>query len=178
MHKPHFHYPMLTAAVIKHSYEMFHIDTLCCFPYSSSHKKCFCEYEETIHMINKVVVKFKDNNVLRGQTLNFVPTKDSFHLQQDKGAPVFIEIERLKAIFFVKDLLGNKNHQKNYKDKIMGGGRKLRVTFLDGEEITGYSFGYSPERPAFMMVPADVKGNNDRIFVIKSATSKIEILPP
>lgn len=129
-------------------------------------------------MINKVVVKFKDNKILRGQTLNFVPTNDSFHLQQAKDAPVYIEIETLKAIFFVKDLDGDKNHHEDYKDKIIGGGRKIQVQFLDGETIVGYSFGYSPERKGFMLVPADLKGNNDRIFIVKSATAKVEILPP
>ncbi|HOC58468.1 MAG TPA: hypothetical protein PKN70_00845 [Smithellaceae bacterium] len=128
-------------------------------------------------MINKVVVKFKDNKVLRGQTLNFVPTNPSFHLQQTTGAPLHVEIEDLKAVFFVKDLAGNKNHRKSYKDKVIGGGRKIEVTFLDGETITGYSFGYDPNRPSFMMVPADNQGNNQRIFVIRSATSKVTILP-
>jgi hypothetical protein len=127
-------------------------------------------------MLNQVVVKFKDSKVLRGKTLNFVPTRDYFHLQQDKGASLQIHMETLKAVFFVKDLAGNKDHKKNYNDNIIDGGRKIQVRFLDGETIVGYSFGYSPERKGFMMVPADSKGNNDRIFVVKSATAKVEIL--
>jgi hypothetical protein len=40
----------------------------------------------------------------------------------------------------------------------------------------GYTTGYSPDRAGFYMVPADLKGNNDRIFVVVSATESIEMV--
>jgi hypothetical protein len=39
----------------------------------------------------------------------------------------------------------------------------------------GYTTGYSPDRTGFYMVPADLKGNNERIFVVASATEAIEM---
>jgi hypothetical protein len=127
-------------------------------------------------MINKVVVKFKDGNALKGQTSNFFPNKTSFHMEQPEGGQIEIHMETLKAIFFVKDMAGDKNHKKTYDDQLAGGGRKIQVRFLDGETIVGYTMGYSPDRTGFFLVPADSKGNNERIFVVKSATEKVEMM--
>jgi len=126
-------------------------------------------------MTNKVVVKFKDNSILKGQTNNFFPNRTFFHLQQIDGRPIEVHIEDLKAIFFVKKYDGAKDHKKKYNDKVPGGGRKIQVKFLDGETIVGYTTGYSPDRPGFYIVPADLKGNNERIFVVKTSTDKVEM---
>ena len=127
-------------------------------------------------MTNRVVVKFKDNSILKGQTNNFLPNKTFFHLQQVGGGQIEVHIEDLKAIFFVKNYDGAKDHKKAYNDKVPGGGRKIQVKFLDGETIVGYTTGYSPDRPGFYIVPADLKGNNERIFIVKTATEKVEML--
>jgi len=124
---------------------------------------------------NKVVVKFKDKNVLKGKTNNFFPNKSSFHLELVSGERIEIHIEELKALFFVKSYEGDKQHEKNYGDQVPGGGRKIKVKFSDGETIVGFTTGYSPERAGFYMVPADLKGNNERIFVVASATEAVEM---
>jgi hypothetical protein len=126
--------------------------------------------------MNKVVVRFKDGTVMKGQTSNFFPNKTSFNLQTSDGEHPEIYIENLKAVFFVKDLLGNREHVKRYEDDIAGAGRKIKVRFVDGEEITGYTLGYSPDRLGFLMTPADVTGNNERAFIVASATEKVEFL--
>ncbi|MEE8328805.1 MAG: hypothetical protein V3R54_02615 [Thermodesulfovibrionia bacterium] len=123
--------------------------------------------------LNNVVAKFKDGTILKGKTSDFFPNKKLFHLEQQDGKTVDINIEKLKALFFVKELIGNKSHKKTYDDVIPGGGRKIQVMFSDGEVITGYSHGYSPNRSGFFVIPADTKGNNKRIFIINSATEKI-----
>lgn len=125
---------------------------------------------------NKVVIRFKDNRVLKGTTSNFFPNKDRFHLEQQNGQRIEVRVEELKAIFFVRDFEGNKDHKDQYGDKVAGGGRKISVKFTDGETIVGYTLGYSADRPGFYLSPADLKANNERIFVVKSATEKIEIL--
>jgi len=125
---------------------------------------------------NKVVAKFKDNTLAKGKTIDFFHNKTQFHLENLNGEIVGISIEDLKAVFFVKDFKGNKNHQKNYNDEIAAGGRKIRVRFFDGETVVGYTLGYSPDRQGFFMTPADLQGNNERIFVVKSATEKVEFL--
>jgi hypothetical protein len=50
------------------------------------------------------------------------------------------------------------------------------VEFVDGEVIIGYALSYAPERHGFFITPADLQSNNERIFVIKSATKKVTIV--
>jgi hypothetical protein len=50
------------------------------------------------------------------------------------------------------------------------------VLFIDGETVVGYALAYSADRPGFYMTPADLQGNNEPIFVVKSATEKVEFL--
>jgi hypothetical protein len=127
---------------------------------------------EGIMEANKVVVKFKDKKMLKGTTSDFFPNKNQFHLEVPGGELLDINVEDLKAIFFVKDFEGNKDRQKSYTDEITGTGRKMQVEFSDGESIVGFTLGYSPDRQGFYLTPADAGGNNLRIFVVKSATEK------
>ena len=128
---------------------------------------------------NKIVVRFLDGRTLKGYSNNFMPNKDVFHLvplDAPPGAkPAEINFRELKAIFFVKDFAGNsKYHEKTTCDPNCAyGGRKISVTFKDGETMMGTTQGYQPGRPGFFILPADAKSNNDRCFVITAATQKI-----
>ena len=125
---------------------------------------------------NRVVVRFKDGTIMKGKTRDFFPNKTSFHLETLNGETKTIDVEQLKAFFWVKDFEGNKNYDEDYGDEIAGTGRKIMVKFSDGESIIGYTLGYSPDRQGFFMTPADLKSNNQRIFVVKSASEKIEFI--
>ena len=125
---------------------------------------------------NKVVARFKDGSILKGKTNDFFPNKTSFHLETLGGETEQIEVEQLKAFFLVKDYEGNKDYNEDYNDEITGAGRKISVKFSDGESIIGYTLGYSPDRQGFYMTPADLKSNNERIFVVKSASEKVEFV--
>ena len=142
--------------------------------------------------INKVVVRYKNGEVKKGSTGDFFPNKVMFHLKPLTGEPLYVNIEELKMVHFVKDLEinieelkavflvksfeGNKDRKDKYTDEMPGGGRKVQVEFSDGEILIGYTQGYSPTRNGFFVVPADIKNNNDRIYVIVSATEKITFL--
>ncbi|MBN2283635.1 MAG: hypothetical protein JXO48_07070 [Deltaproteobacteria bacterium] len=126
---------------------------------------------------NKIVARYKDGSILKGQTVDFFPNKSTFHVEPLDGTAVKeMQIEDLKAVFFVKDFEGNREHKKSYTDTVVGGGRKIKITFFDGEEIIGFTLGYSSERQGFIVTPADLKGNNERIYIVKSATKTIEFL--
>lgn len=125
---------------------------------------------------NKIVVRYKDGNIIKGQTADFFPNKALFHIETINGEVREVNMENLKAIFFVKDFEGNKQYKEYYNEHIAGGGRKIKVQYQDGEEIIGYTLGYSPERQGFFMIPADSDGNNERIFIVKSATKNIEFI--
>ena len=128
----------------------------------------------------KVVVRFKDGSVKKGTAQNFSPENVSFHLLTSSGQAVLVIMEELKAVFFVKDYLGNKLrkdiNQISRNNFQTGTGRMIRVIFSDDEMIVGYSTGYSPNRQGFFVKPADQEGNNERIFIITSATKRVELL--
>jgi hypothetical protein len=124
---------------------------------------------------NKVVIQFKDGNIIKGNTGDFLPTKSRFHLNALDGSVKEIEVEDLKALFFVKDVEGNKDYNETYEDVIQGGGRKIEVEFNDGEIIVGYVQSYSPDRQGFIMSPADLKSNNERIFVVMSSARRVTL---
>ena len=125
---------------------------------------------------NKVVIQSKNGTITKGQTSDFFPNKALFHLTTLEGNVEEFKIEELKAVFFVKDCDGDKSYEYSYDDAITGGGRKIKVDFADGEEIIGYTQGYSPNRVGFFIIPADLKGNNEKIFVVKSATKKVQFI--
>lgn len=125
---------------------------------------------------NKVVIQLKDGTIAKGQTNDFFPNKPLFHVTTLEGNIEEFDTEGLKAVFFVKDPDGDKSYEYSYDDVVTGGGRKIKVDFADGEEMIGYTQGYSPDRPGFFVIPADLGGNNERIYVVKSATTKIQFL--
>ncbi len=126
---------------------------------------------------NRIVVKFKNQTVLKGKTNDFFPNRNRFHMEQMDGSIRDVVVEDLKAIFFVKDFEGNKGRNDSYNDSLSNAGRKTKVKFKDGEIIYGYTLGYSPERQGFYLTPADLGGNNERIFIITSATENVQFVP-
>ncbi len=123
----------------------------------------------------KVVVRYADGRIIKGSTNDFFPNKPVFHLHPleaeaaDKG--VEINVRELKAIFFVKDFTGNAayNERRHFADGEKPSGRKIEVTFRDGELLVGATMGYDASRPGFFVVPTDPQSNNLRIFVVTAA---------
>jgi len=142
--------------------------------------------------INKVVARYKNGEVKKGSTGDFFRNKAVFHLKLLTGEPLYVNIEELKVVHFVKDLevsieelkaifivksfKGNKDRKDKYTNEMPGGGRKVQVEFSDGEILIGYTQDYSPTHNGFFVVPADINNNNDRIYVITSAIKNLTVL--
>lgn len=127
----------------------------------------------------KIVVRFLDGRTLKGQTHDFNPDRPSFHFHTDKGQPVMqLDIKDIKALFFVKDYDGNKEYyeRKEFNPGDIAQGRKVEITFIDGEAMQGSTTGYDPKRQGFFLIPTDPKGNNTRIFVVKAAIKDFRFL--
>lgn len=122
-----------------------------------------------------VVARYKDGTIVKGKTADFSPFKPFFHVENEGEETVMIDTEQLKAIFFVKDSEEDEETDKYRHIKELGG-KKIIVHFIDGEEITGYALKYSSAYNGFFVTPADVQSNNQRIYVITSATEKITFL--
>lgn len=66
--------------------------------------------------VKKIVIKFLDGSLMKGESTDFQPEKQCFYLKLVDDGTKKIDIETLKAVFFVKDFEGNKEHKKLYKD--------------------------------------------------------------
>ena len=129
--------------------------------------------------MNKVIVRYADGRMIHGFTTDFTPAKDHFHVTEAEAAPgsrpADVQTKDLKALFFVKEFAGNPAYveRKEFDPSRPPGGRKIKVLFKDGETIVGTTQGYQPGRPGFFLVPADPQSNNERCYVVSSATQEI-----
>ena len=123
--------------------------------------------------MKKIVVRFKDRSVIKGLTDDFSPHKESFHVRAGNGKVESIDMKDLKAVFFVKDYEGNKDRKKQYKDSRPWEGIRIKVIFDDDEEVVGYTPHHAFDKIGFFLTPADLKSNNEEIFVITSSTKDI-----
>ncbi len=132
-----------------------------------------------MNSINKVVVRYKDGRLVKGTTMDFVPGKATFHLEiLGSGEITEIQMETLKAIFFVKSFDGKPDYAetREFPPKPPAAkGRKIAVVFSDGEILTGYTLAYDPRRSGFFVMPTDEMSNNDRVYVVRSAIAEVGI---
>lgn len=124
-----------------------------------------------------VVARFMDGRVLKGTTHDFSPDKPIFHLSiwgEPNAKAITVPVGALKGLFYVKSYEGDPKHvDDNDLTKLAGPGRRVMVTFNDGEVICGVTTAYSKDKPGFFVTPADPKSNNRRIFVVALAVRKI-----
>jgi hypothetical protein len=135
---------------------------------------------KTLDHLNKVVVGFLNGGRTKGYAYDFSALKESFSLlpQEDplKGQGIKVEMKDLKAVFFVWDFSGNPEYDESPCADSPMHGRKIEVTFIDGEKIVGRTEGYSPQRLGFFLFPADPKSNNIRIFVVTKNTRQVRLV--
>jgi hypothetical protein len=129
----------------------------------------------------KVVARYVDGRIAKGLSQDFFPNKDRFHIyvaDKPPGEAVEVLLKELKAVFFVKDFVGNAqyNERKEYMPEDKPSGRKIEVTFADGEVLVGTTLGYDPKRAGFFLFPADPKSNNVRVFAVTTAVKKVRYL--
>ena len=131
---------------------------------------------------SKIVARYRDGRTLKGTTQNFFPNKPVFHVIRPGGTGsgdlIEVNIEDLKAIFFVRDFTGNAKHveRKQLAPGERPQGRLMEVTCKDGEVIVGTTTGYDPKRPGFFLFPIDPSANNARVFVVTSAVRTARFL--
>jgi len=128
-------------------------------------------------MEQKLVVHKKDGTIHKGITQDFDPEGDDFHFLPGEGGgiPVLIRVDEMKALFWVKDYLGNRQFvaQRAFDDAAQ---RRAIVTFDDGEEIWGTLDSDAESGQGFFLIPADKRDNNVRIFVVRSALKEMRMV--
>jgi hypothetical protein len=128
----------------------------------------------------KIVVHMVGGTIHKGITLDFGPDRTDFHLlpAEGGGVPVRIRVGEMKALFYVKDWLGNRDFvARRSFEKIREQGRKAILTFEDGETMWG-TVGHGEEsEQGFFFYPVDEQDNNERIFVVRDSLKEIRWVP-
>jgi hypothetical protein len=127
--------------------------------------------------MNKIVVHTAVGRIVKGQTSDFSPMKESFHLQTlDRPDQVMeVQLRNLKAVFFVKDFAGNPDYREA-KDfsRAPAYGKRVKITFQDGEVFHGIADNVRRDRVGFFIMPADPGVNTIRAFVLNESIAHIE----
>jgi hypothetical protein len=132
----------------------------------------------------KAVVKYQNGEIIKGWIEDFRPDQESFVLffliEYNEEKRMEINFNSLKAVFFVKNFIGDKNYKKvrtfNVDLKIIPSQRKLIVNFLDGEHLYGTSHSYGRYKVGFFVYPVDPKDNSERIFVVHKAIESVRLM--
>jgi hypothetical protein len=125
----------------------------------------------------KVIARFRDGRMVRGYTNDFHPSKPQLHLSSEprSGDTLFLQINQLKALFFVREFTGDPARVDRQEFVETPHGRKVAVTFTDGEILLGSTLGYRGEGNGFFVHPADPRSNNLRVFVAPGATQQVKL---
>lgn len=126
---------------------------------------------------NKIVAHTREGKVVKGLTHDFDPAREVFHVlpAEGGGVPVRVRVADLKALFYVKDWLGNRDYNPpgGFGERVAHG-RRCVVTFYDDEVIYGFTPDYQEGAPGFTLYPSDHADNNERLFVSTSALKSVE----
>ncbi len=131
----------------------------------------------------KVVARYADGRLVKGYTFDFGPSQRRFHVFEQPsatGPSVAVLVSDLKAVFFVRDLVGNPARQDAQKFPTGGGlsGPHVEVRFRDGEVMVGAADSPMEDPTGFFLIPADPESNNLRVYVVAASTRAVYPIPP
>lgn len=128
---------------------------------------------------HRLVVRYRDGRMLKGLGRDFYPAKGHIHVWPVIDAPaasrISVRLAHLKAVFFVHDFDGAPPQvEAAAPASPLVAGRRIIVTFMDGEVLDATTLNYSAEAPGFFVSPSDTTSNNERIFVINEAVRHVQ----
>lgn len=131
--------------------------------------------------LQKVVARYRNGKIIKGFTRNFFANKDLFHVSPPDnpyGEGETVQMGELKAVFFVRDFKGNQEYheRRKYKAEDSPYGKRVKITFSDGEEQVGATMSYSLDRMGFFITPADPGSNNRQIYAISTSVESVRRL--
>jgi hypothetical protein len=129
----------------------------------------------------KVVVRKLDHGLIKGfvdSTSYLGP--NGIQMLDREGRTLVIPLAEIKGVFFVRDFDGNpqRSERKLFQSRPRLAGLWVQMTFKDKEVLEGLLpsnlVELGPE--GFLVTPADVYSNNLKIFIPRTALSKINVL--
>ena len=128
-------------------------------------------------MANEVVAHYLDGRLVKGTCFDLDPARPACHVRTPDQGMVQVVLAQLKALFFVRSLSGDPSYQETTRldaaDARALGASRIELQFADGERVVGLTTRFPPIRPFFYVLPADVRSNNIRILVNRSAVQRL-----
>lgn len=123
----------------------------------------------------KVVIKFRNGDVLKGFTEDFYKSRPTFNfVPSDSSDGMEVFCADIKAVFFVKTFEGRSEYRRlKHLPRVKVDGKPGVVHFEDGEIIEGFTQYYDAKEPFLLLIPDDPTGNNQKIFCNQKAVSRI-----
>lgn len=116
-------------------------------------------------MDDRVVLRYRDGRTERVALDPIDASREMLVTRRDGGEVAEVPFTQLKAVFFPRTPPDQEPEPAS--------GMRIAVEFNDGEVIRGTAH-YNPERNGFFLYPDD-RTKNDRIFVVNSAITSIEV---
>lgn len=128
--------------------------------------------------LNRVVARYRTGEIVKGMTTDFDRSSQRFHVEPTCNSYVetVVDVRRLKAVFFVRKLEGDRYYDEDNEFDEMGrpvGSVRVTVKFRDGEVLRGYTHEKERRGEGFFMIPSDPNSNNRRIFVVYGAVQDL-----
>ncbi|MFN3480011.1 MAG: DUF6982 domain-containing protein [Thermodesulfovibrionales bacterium] len=135
----------------------------------------------------KVVIRYLDGKIVKGHVLSFSPSDKEIIIEDLAFEKRSINIEDLKAVFFVKTFEGDRNRveTKSFLGTVPRG-KRIFVRFKDGEAMTGYAEGEIPwqkgfflessKSTGFFLTPVDSQSNNIKVFIVAKAVRDVTVM--
>lgn len=126
--------------------------------------------------LSRVVARYRDGQMVKGVTTDFDRGLQAFHVEIDEAedVPARVEVRQLKALFFVRDLAGDRYYDETKAfNPPAPDVYPLTVEFHDGEQLCGTTSERERNGEGFFLIPNDPNSNNRKVFVVWGAVRRL-----
>lgn len=129
-------------------------------------------------MQSRVVARAIDGTLIKGTCLAVDPDQPSCQVRTATQS-VDIPLASLKALFFVRDLVGSARRQEAQliapTDPRLEGKTLIEILFRDGERLLGLTETFPPQGQFYYVTPLDTGSNNLKMLVNQAAAVDVTV---
>lgn len=129
-------------------------------------------------MQSRVVARAIDGTLIKGTCLAVEPGRPTCQIRTATES-VDVDLASLKALFFVRDLVGNARRQETQlvapTDPRLEGKTLIEILFRDGERLLGLTETFPPPGQFYYVTPLDTGSNNLKMLVNHAAAVDVTV---
>ena len=129
-------------------------------------------------MRQKIVLRMRDGSLEKCSIYShFSAAYRKLKVVDTDGKLKTVDLHEVKAIFFVRDHVGDPGYQpsREFTEASPKAGKVVKVTFHDGEILTGRVLNLAEGANGFFLFPPDPRDNNLKVFVVRAPDTRIEV---